>query len=132
MTSRLHPKLWEEIQSKWYKGTKGGLAGKWNARKAQLAVQEYKRVSRERFGDDGYRGKKPRNALVKWTEEDWGYAGAKGKSRYLPKKVREALPKKVLEAENKKKGKKLGKHVPYGDALKKEMQKAGVLKGKKK
>tara|TARA_B100000424_G_scaffold113619_1_gene85553 strand:- start:45 stop:320 length:276 start_codon:yes stop_codon:yes gene_type:complete len=30
-------------------------------------------------------------SLSKWTKQDWGYAGKKGKSVYLPKEKRERL-----------------------------------------
>ena len=47
---RTHPELWEEVKAEVKEGEKGGKAGEWSARKAQLAVQEYKK----RGG--GYRG----------------------------------------------------------------------------
>jgi hypothetical protein len=63
-----NPRLWKEIKEKWHRGSKGGKAGQWNARKAQLAVQEYKR----RGGT--YSGPKRRDSsLAIWTREDWGY-----------------------------------------------------------
>jgi hypothetical protein len=46
-------------------GGKGGRPGQWSARKAQMAVEEYKREG------GGYVGSKSEsNSLVKWTEED--------------------------------------------------------------
>jgi hypothetical protein len=60
--------------------------GKFSARAMQYAVKLYK----ERGG--GYVGTKSEsNSLVKWTNEDWGYTGELGHSRYLPKKAREHL-----------------------------------------
>ena len=132
---RLHPELWDEIKIKWHKGAKGGQAGKWNARKAQLAVQEYKRESEKRFGDSGYRTKRPgkRNTLVKWTKEDWGYvsksarAQNEGDGRYLPREVREKLTPSEKKKENKvKKGKK-GKVVPYSASVRQKMRDAGIF-----
>ncbi len=72
------------------KGDKGGKPGQWSARKAQLAVNEYKHEG------GGYKGEKaPDNHLVEWQHEDWGTkSGAEsGKTgeRYLPKEAREAL-----------------------------------------
>ena len=43
MTERTNPKLWEKIKSDIMKGDRGGNAGEWSARKAQLAVLEYKK-----------------------------------------------------------------------------------------
>lgn len=84
------PKLWEKVKKKVTAGAKGGDKGEWSARKAQLAVAEYKKQG------GGYVGEKSEdNSLAEWTEEDWGTAsGEKSKDtgeRYLPKKAREAL-----------------------------------------
>lgn len=84
------PKLWDKVKKEVTAGDKGGKKGQWSARKAQLAVQEYK----EEGG--GYVGKKdPDNSLTQWSEEDWGTksgrkSGETGE-RYLPRKAREAL-----------------------------------------
>lgn len=84
------PALWDEVKSEITAGSKGGHAGEWSARKAQMAVAEYKK----RGG--GYKGvKDPHNSLHEWSEEDWGTKSG-GKSndtgeRYLPRKAREAL-----------------------------------------
>ena len=84
------PALWEKVKKTITAGSKGGEEGEWSARKAQLAVAEYKK----RGG--GYKGAKdPHNSLHEWTEEEWGTKSG-GKSgdtheRYLPKQAREAL-----------------------------------------
>jgi len=85
------PELWETVKQEITAGAKGGRAGQWSARKAQMAVQAYK----QRGG--GYVGEKPDadNHLLQWQREDWG-TGSGGESlktgeRYLPKKAREAL-----------------------------------------
>ena len=87
---RTDPALWEQVKKKVTAGDKGGAAGEWSARKAQMAVAEYKK----RGG--GYEGKRdPHNALHEWTGEDWGTKSGKpsGKTheRYLPEKARAAL-----------------------------------------
>ena len=47
--------------------TRAAVRGSGRARKAQMAVQEYKKEG------GGYVGPKSEdNSLVKWTEEDWG------------------------------------------------------------
>jgi hypothetical protein len=84
------PKLWEKVKKDVTRSSKGGKPGQWSARKAQMAVQEYK----EEGG--GYEGKKSSdNHLKQWTEEEWGTksgekSGETGE-RYLPKKAREKL-----------------------------------------
>ena len=40
---RSNPKLWESVKKKVTRGSKGGKSGQWSARKAQLAVAEYKK-----------------------------------------------------------------------------------------
>ncbi len=84
------PKLWDKVKHEVTEGDKGGKPGQWSARKAQLAVNEYKHEG------GGYKGKKTSdNHLVQWGEEDWGTksgknSGATGE-RYLPKEAREHL-----------------------------------------
>ena len=87
---RTDPALWERVKDDVTAGTKGGAAGEWSARKAQLAVAEYKK----RGG--GYTGKKdPHNHLAEWTQEEWGTKSGKPSGdtheRYLPKAARAAL-----------------------------------------
>jgi hypothetical protein len=84
------PKLWDKVKTEVTEGDKGGKPGQWSARKAQLAVGEYK----EEGG--GYKGKKDSdNSLSQWTKEDWGTkSGKKSETtgeRYLPKQARESL-----------------------------------------
>ncbi len=72
---RSDPALWEQVKGGVTAGDKGGAPGQWSARKAQMAVQEYKR----RGG--GYEGlKRADNHLHQWTEEDWG-TGSGARSR---------------------------------------------------
>lgn len=99
---RNNPQLWEKVKAEVTASSKGGKAGEWSARKAQLAVQEYKK----RGG--GYGGRKTEdNSLTQWTKEDWGTKSG-GKStdtgeRYLPKKARTALSKEEYDATTRKK-----------------------------
>ena len=84
------PKLWEKVKTKVTKGDKGGKPGQWSARKAQLAVHDYKAAG------GGYKGKKdPHNHLAEWTAEEWGTKSGKESGqtgeRYLPKQARDAL-----------------------------------------
>jgi len=84
------PALWEKVKKKVTAGAKGGEKGEWSARKAQLAVTEYKKQG------GGYKGEKdPDNSLHQWSEEDWGTKSGKKSGdtheRYLPKAAREAL-----------------------------------------
>lgn len=103
---RANPKLWEKVKQKVIAGDKGGKPGEWSARKAQLAVAMYKKAGGKYIGP-----KKKDNALTKWTKEDWGYVGKPKKSRYLPKKAREALTRgeKAATSRAKNKGRKKGK-----------------------
>lgn len=85
------PELWEKVKQQVTAGAKGGRKGEWSARKAQLAVQAYKKAG------GGYVGDRPDgdNSLKQWQQEEWGTksgdkSGDTGE-RYLPKKAREAL-----------------------------------------
>ncbi len=84
------PKLWEKVKEEVTEGDKGGKPGQWSARKAQLAVHDYKAEG------GGYEGAKAAdNHLAQWTREEWGTKSGEqsGKTgeRYLPEKAREAL-----------------------------------------
>lgn len=87
---RTDPDLWDKVKRGVTRGAKGGKPGQWSARKAQLAVSEYKRHG------GGYAGKKAAdNHLVQWTREDWGTKSGrlsrKTGERYLPRAAREKL-----------------------------------------
>ncbi|NVJ06533.1 hypothetical protein HUW63_14965 [Myxococcus sp. AM001] len=84
------PALRERIKARILRGSKGGEAGEWSARKAQLVAAEYKKAG------GGYRGGRggTQKSLTSWTQEEWqtqeGDARArKGgtTSRYLPKQA---------------------------------------------
>ena len=89
------PKLRERLKNKIMAGSKGGKAGQWSARKAQMLAQQYKAAG------GGYRGGKGKKqkSLSKWTKEEWGTKSGKpsvqGKKatgeRYLPKRTRQKL-----------------------------------------
>jgi hypothetical protein len=107
---RTNEKLWEEVKAEITKSDKGGMPNSWSARKAQLAVQEYKR----RGG--GYVGKKEKdNSLVQWTKQEWttksGKPSLETGERYLPKKAIEKLTPAQYAATTKakRKGMKEGK-----------------------
>jgi len=90
------PKLWEKVKKEVTSSEKGGNAGQWSARKAQMATQEYKK----RGG--GYEGPRQEDThLNQWTREEWGTksGGKSGETgeRYLPKKAREALSKEEYD-----------------------------------
>ena len=46
-----YPKLWEKVKREVTASEKGGKAGQWSARKAQLAVQLYKKRGGKLFQD---------------------------------------------------------------------------------
>lgn len=89
------PALRESIKKRILAGTKGGKAGQWSARKAQLVAQAYKKAG------GGYSGSKTskQKSLSKWTKEEWGTRSGKPSTqgpkatgeRYLPKKARQSL-----------------------------------------
>jgi hypothetical protein len=104
-----NPALWKRIVASVKSGSKGGNAGQWSARKAQLAVQKYKSAG------GGYKGEKSsENGLSKWTKQKWRTSdGSKseGKKRYLPDAAWKALSPAERAATNKAKseGNKSGK-----------------------
>lgn len=96
------PKLWDSVKAEITDGDKGGHAGQWSARKAQLATAEYKK----RGGT--YAGPKTEdNHLSQWTREDWGTKSGDTSEhtgeRYLPKEARDALDPKEYKRTTEKK-----------------------------
>jgi len=118
------PALRERIKKKVMAGSKGGKAGQWSARKAQLVAQEYKAKG------GGYSGGKSKSqkSLSKWTKEEWGTKSGKpsvqGKKatgeRYLPKKKRDAMSKKEYAATTRKKRADLKKGKQFSKQPKKK------------
>ncbi|MDP9096529.1 MAG: Rho termination factor N-terminal domain-containing protein [Pseudomonadota bacterium] len=119
------PKLWEKVKDEVEAGDKGGKPGQWSARKAQLAVHDYK----EEGG--GYKGEKTAdNHLSQWTKEEWGTkSGEKSENtgeRYLPKKACEKMDSaEYKETSDKKradtaKGKQHSKQPEHAAATTKE------------
>ena len=99
---RTDPALWDCIKREVTEGDKGGHAGEWSARKAQLAVHNYKAAG------GTYAGKKdPHNHLTEWTDEKWGtnsgHDSAETGERYLPKDARDALTDKQYQRTSDKK-----------------------------
>jgi hypothetical protein len=90
VAKKKNPELWNRIVSSVKSGTKGGDAGQWSARKAQIAVAKYKESGGK------YEGKKSEsNSLSKWTKQEWttksGKPSKETGERYLPKKAIESL-----------------------------------------
>ena len=92
---RSDPKLWLRVKTAVHTGSEYGPAGTWNARKAQYAVKRYKELGGLYVG-----AKSKKNALSKWTREDWGYIDGKPGNRYLPKGIRKSLTSTEKVTEN--------------------------------
>ena len=115
------PALWGRVKRKWLRSEKGGVAGKWNARKAMLAVQEYK------MRGGTYIGPPSRdNSLKKWAREDWGYIDGDPAGRYLPAAVRSALTPAEKRREKALKQGRAGEWVPYSASVNAKMLRAGI------
>jgi hypothetical protein len=107
---RTNEAKWKKIVSSVKAGSKGGDAGEWSARKAQIATKLYKESG------GGYRGaKSSSNSLTKWTKQDWrtksGKPSKETGERYLPAKAIKALSSSEYAATSaaKRKGTKAGK-----------------------
>jgi hypothetical protein len=108
-STKTNPSLWKRVVSSVKSGSKGGDAGEWSARKAQIAVKKYKDAG------GGYKGPKAAsNSLSKWSKQEWTTSSGKpseGKRRYLPKAAWKALSSSEKSATNRAKaeGNKEGK-----------------------
>ena len=103
-----NPELWKRIVARVKAGTKGGDPGEWSARKAQLAVSQYK------SSGGSYDGPKKETSLSKWTKQKWRTSDgepSEGKKRYLPDAAWKALSPAEKAATNRAKaeGNKAGK-----------------------
>ena len=98
---KTNPAKWKRIVAAVKAGTKGGRAGQWSARKAQIATARYKKSG------GGYKGaKKASNSLSKWSKQKWRTSdGSKseGKKRYLPDAAWKALSPAEKRATNRAK-----------------------------
>ena len=96
-----NPAKWKRIVAAVKAGTKGGRAGQWSARKAQIAVARYKKSG------GGYKGKKKKsNKLSKWSKQKWRTSDGKpsrGKKRYLPDAAWKSLSAAEKRATNRAK-----------------------------
>jgi hypothetical protein len=124
--ARSNPKLWDKVVAQVKAGSKGGDAGEWSARKAQLAGKIYK----EKGG--GYSGSKTKSqeSLSKWTKQEWttksGKPSKETGERYLPKKAIQSLSESEYAATTKAKreGTKSGKQfVSQPKAIAKKVKK---------
>jgi len=109
------PKLRERIKNEVMASSKGGKAGQWSARKAQLLAQRYKAAG------GGYTGgkSKTQKSLSSWTKQKWRTKSGKPSTqgpkatgeRYLPEKAIKKLSSKEYAATTKAKraGTKKGK-----------------------
>ena len=98
---KTNPAKWKAVVAKVKASTKGGDTGEWSARKAQLAVQQYK------ASGGGYVGPKSSdNSLSKWTNQKWTTSDSspsQGKKRYLPEKAWSSLSSGEKAATNRAK-----------------------------
>ena len=110
------PALRQRLKEKIQAGEKGGRAGQWSARKAQLLAAEY-----EKEGGGYKKGSRTSSQkhLTSWTKEKWttadGKKAARGKTtaRYLPAKAWDKLTPAQRKAtdDKKKASSRTGKQV---------------------
>jgi hypothetical protein len=108
VAKKTNPSKWKRIVAEVKSGSKGGDPGEWSARKAQLAVQKYKKSG------GTYAGPKKETSLSKWTKQKWRTSDgtpSKGKKRYLPDAAWKSLSASEKAATNRAKaaGNKAGK-----------------------
>lgn len=90
VSKKSNPELWKRVVSKYKSSSKWWAAWMWSARKAQLAVQEYK----SKWGWYSWT-KSLNNWLSKWTKQDRRTKSWKRSKdtweRYMPAKAIKAL-----------------------------------------
>jgi len=130
------PALRERLKKSIIRGSKGGRAGQWSARKAQLLKHEYEKAG------GGYRGSKTKaqKSLTKWSKEKWGTKSGRPSvmgpratgERYLPEKVRKSLSPAQYRRTSaaKRRGKK--QYVPQPRSIVKKIRSLRRSKSPKK
>ena len=99
------PDLREKIKSEVIAGDKGGRAGQWSARKAQLVAHEYEAEG----GGYNHARNEAQKSLKEWCEENWhtasGEQAIQGEEthRYLPDKAWKELTPAQKKATDRKK-----------------------------
>ena len=127
---RTNERLWKKIVEEVKRNGKGGKAGQWSARKAQIAVRIYK----ERGGK--YKGNTRNNSLKKWTKQNWrtksGKPSVMGKNatgeRYLPAKTIKKLSKKEYAKTTASKRRSISKGEQYSKQPKNISKKVNKLR----
>lgn len=120
--------LWLRIKRKLHRGSKGGAAQTWSARKSQMLVTEYRKEG-GRFRQT--KARTVNSSLSTWTSQEWCYSSKKweGTGRYLPKKVWAQLTPQQRYLTNVNRHKK-GRYAPYEDFVLRAFKKAGIsMKG---
>jgi hypothetical protein len=99
------PALRERLKGEITAGTRGGRAGQWSARKAQLLARAYEEAG---GGYEGARDARQRH-LAEWTAEEWTTADGRpaergdGTHRYLPQEAWDKLTPAERRATDRKK-----------------------------
>lgn len=124
------PGLREAVKAEVLAGDKGGRAGQWSARKAQLVAAEYKRRGGGYTTDKEHEPEAARH-LDRWTAEDWQTADGSARARegdetarYLPKEAWDRLSPDERAATDRAKREGDGQFVPNTPAAKKASQAA--------
>lgn len=116
VAKRTNEMMWKRIVSKVRAGSRGGKSGQWSARKAQLAVNMYKKAG------GGYKGRRSsKNSLRKWTRQRWRTRSGKNSilgpgatgERYLPEKAIRKLSRKEYSSTTRAKRRSLKKRKQY-------------------
>jgi uncharacterized membrane protein len=122
------PELREQIKREVTAGDKGGRAGQWSARKAQLVAAEYKRRGGGYTTDKAHEPAAARH-LDRWTQEDWQTADGSARARdgastarYLPKQAWERLTPEEREATDRAKRDGDAQFVPNTPAARQASQ----------
>jgi hypothetical protein len=88
---RSDPKLWEKVKAEVTAGDKGGEAGEWSARKAQLAVAEYKKSG------DTHERYLPKDAREALSDEEYARTTRKKRADTKQGKQFSSQPKDVAD-----------------------------------
>ena len=127
------PVLREQVKAEVLAGDKGGRAGQWSARKAQLVARLYKERGGDYTADKAHEPEAARH-LDRWTQEDWQTADGSAQARdgdvthrYLPKEAWDRLSDEEKEATDRAKTASDDQFVANTDAAKEAREAAELL-----
>ena len=124
----LHVKLRNKLKEDIMKGSEGGKAGQWSARKSQMLALAYKNAGGKYIGGKSKEAK----SLDKWTKQKWrtksGKPSLETGERYFPEKLVKSMTPSQYAYETKRKRESMKEGKQFAKYSKKTIKLVNKLK----